>query len=78
MKDKLSWMFMTNIGRLVTSTALAAITLYLANYIDWMVWVALGFFLIYPLPYTIIAMVYAFIINPIRDRKEKQTKKNSK
>lgn len=75
MKDKIYWVFMTNIGRLVTSSALAAFCLFLGNYIDWMVWVALGLFLIYPLPFTLIAMAYGLVINPIKDyKKEKKDK----
>lgn len=62
--------FQTNIGRLVSCMALAAISLFIANWVSWMIWVALGFFAIFPLPWFLVSMVYAWFINPIRDYKE--------
>jgi len=77
MKKVFQWIFLTNIGKLITSLALSAISLFLANYINYMEYVAIFFFVIFPLPWFLIAMVYAWIINPLRDRKEsKQMKSN--
>lgn len=70
MKDSLEFLFKTHIGRSVFCVGLAAVCLFIANYIDWMKWVSAALFIIYPLPYAIVAIVYGCIINPIKDYKE--------
>jgi hypothetical protein len=70
MKKAIFWITRTNIGRLISCVILSAISLFIANYYDFMVWVALGFFVIFPLPYFLVSMVYAWILNPIRERRE--------
>lgn len=70
MKKALFWITRTNIGRLISCVILSAISLFMANYYDFMVWVALGFFLLFPVPYFLVMMVYGWIINPIRERRE--------
>lgn len=72
MKKVFQWIFLTNIGKLITSLALSAISLFLANYINYMEYVAIFFFVIFPLPWFLIAMVYAWIINPINDKKQQR------
>lgn len=67
-EDTIYFIFQTNIGRLITSLALAAISLFIANWVDWMVWVALGFFLIFPLPWFFVSM-WAMVHYSIKDYK---------
>ncbi len=62
--------FQTNIGRLISCLVLAGLSLYIANWVSWMAWVALGFFLLFPFPWFIVSMAYAWFINPITEYRE--------
>ena len=75
MKNFFYIVFQTNIGRIISCLALAGISLFIANWVSWMVWVAVGFFAIFPLPWFLVAMVYAWFINPIADYKENKIQK---
>ena len=75
MKKVFYWMFFTKIGKLISCLVLSGLSLFLANYISWMVWVSLVLFLIYPLPLFFVMLAYAWVINPSKDIKQSKLTK---
>lgn len=77
MKDKLKNIFLqifaTKIGWLAISMFLFIFFGILANYHDWAI-IAMKISLIYPLGLALVMMIYAWIVNPIRDYKESKKK----
>ncbi len=65
----LAQIFCTKIGLFFVTILLAFGFGLLSNYYDW-AWLAMYISLIYPLALVIILIIYATIINPLRERKE--------
>lgn len=53
------WVILTKMGKLVASLILWFITLFLANYIDWLFYVSFAF-IAYPIGLTLVMIFYAF------------------
>lgn len=71
MKKILTQIFCTKIGWLVVCLLLAGLFLILSDYYDSAFFViAMYVSLIYPVVLTLIMIIYAWIINPMRDRRE--------
>ena len=82
MKDKtrhwLLQIFATKIGWLAITLLLAIVFGILGNYYDWAA-IAMYICFLYPVGLTLVMIVYAWIINPLRDYKErKKFKENLK
>jgi len=63
--------FTTKIGWFLLCIAFSVIFSILSNYFYW-AQIALIISLLYPVSLTILFIIYAFIINPLRDRRERE------
>ena len=73
-KNKLLWLFTTKLGGLAVSFFFIFIFAFLSKYYDWANTMVLISW-IYPIGLALVMFAYAWVINPIRDYKERKKKK---
>lgn len=76
-KNTLSWLFTTKLAGLAVSFFFMFIFAFLSKYYDWaniMVYICW----VYPIGLALVMFAYGWVINPLRDYKERKKKRENK